>query len=109
MLTELHGKGGCVCQYAKEGKIRCPLIIRPTSEDAITGNLFQALRTLNPLASTSQPARSSTACRAAARPTALPSPAPVGSPKLALGGSPRSSSIQRPAISSTAAAAGDAA
>jgi hypothetical protein len=48
MLTELHGKGGCVCQPAREGKLKCPLIIRPTSEDAITGNVFQALRTINP-------------------------------------------------------------
>lgn len=48
MLTELRGKGGCVCQPAKEGKLRCPLIIRPTSEDVITGNLFQTLQAINP-------------------------------------------------------------
>lgn len=48
MLTELHRKGGCLCQPAKEGKLRCPLIIRPTSEDVITGHLFQALKILNP-------------------------------------------------------------
>lgn len=48
MLTELRGKGGCVCQPAREGKLRCPLIVRPTSEDVITGELFQALRVLNP-------------------------------------------------------------
>lgn len=48
MLTEILGKGGCVCQPAKEGKLRCPLIVRPTSEDVITGHLFQSLRVLNP-------------------------------------------------------------
>ena len=48
MLTELHRKGGCFCQPAKEGKLRCPLIVRPTSEDVVTGNLFQALKILNP-------------------------------------------------------------
>lgn len=48
MLTELHRKGGCLCQPAKEGKLRCPLIVRPTSEDVITGHLFQVLKVLNP-------------------------------------------------------------
>ncbi len=48
MLTELHRKGGCLCQPAREGKLRCPLIVRPTSEDVVTGNLFQALKVLNP-------------------------------------------------------------
>ncbi len=48
MLTELMGKGGCVCQPAREGKLKCPLIVRPTSEDVVTGNLFEALRVLNP-------------------------------------------------------------
>jgi hypothetical protein len=48
MLTELLGKGGQVCQAAKDGQLRCPLIIRPTSEDVITGNLFGALRAVNP-------------------------------------------------------------
>lgn len=49
MWTELNGKAGCLCQPAKEGKLRCPLIVRPTSEDVITGNLFQALHVLNPM------------------------------------------------------------
>ncbi len=49
MWTELERKAGCLCQPAKEGKLRCPLIVRPTSEDVITGNLFQALNVLNPL------------------------------------------------------------
>ena len=47
MLTELHGKGGRICPAALAGKQRCPLIIRPTSEDVITGNLCEVLRTLN--------------------------------------------------------------
>jgi hypothetical protein len=48
MLTEMHGKAGRVCQSAMEGKQRCPLIVRPSSEDVITGNLCQVLRILNP-------------------------------------------------------------
>jgi len=48
MLTELLGKGGKVCRPAREGQLRCPLIVRPTSEDVITGHLFQVLRALNP-------------------------------------------------------------
>lgn len=48
MLTELGGKGGRVCQPALDGTLRCPLIVRPTSEDVVTGNLFGALRAINP-------------------------------------------------------------
>jgi hypothetical protein len=48
MLTELGGKGGNLCSHAKSGEIRCPLIVRPTSEDVITGNIFQSLGYLNP-------------------------------------------------------------
>lgn len=48
MLTELLGKGGQVCQYAKAGEIKCPLIVRPTSEDIVTGELFQTLGAVNP-------------------------------------------------------------
>ena len=48
MLTELLRKGGCLCQPAKEGKLRCPLIVRPTSEDVVTGHLFQVLKVINP-------------------------------------------------------------
>lgn len=48
MLTEINGKGGQVCQSAKEGKLRCPLIIRPTSEDVITGEIVQSLRCIEP-------------------------------------------------------------
>ncbi len=48
MLTELLGKGGQVCQQAKAGEIKCPLIVRPTSEDVVTGQMFQILGALNP-------------------------------------------------------------
>lgn len=48
MLTELLGKGGRICQEAIEGRLRCPLIVRPTSEDVVTGDLFLVLRTINP-------------------------------------------------------------
>lgn len=48
MLTELNGKGGCLCELARQGKLRCPLIIRPTSEDVVTGQLFGSLKALNP-------------------------------------------------------------
>jgi len=48
MLTELGKKGGCLCQPARDGKLRCPLIVRPTSEDVVTGNIFQTLKVLDP-------------------------------------------------------------
>lgn len=48
MLTELRGKGGNLCSHARSGEIRCPLIVRPTSEDVITGHIFQSLGYLNP-------------------------------------------------------------
>lgn len=48
MLTELGGKGGDVCRHAREGEIKCPLIVRPTSEDVVTGELFGVLEALNP-------------------------------------------------------------
>jgi len=48
MLTEMNGKGGNLCSHAKAGEIRCPLIVRPTSEDVITGHVFQALGYLTP-------------------------------------------------------------
>jgi hypothetical protein len=48
MLTEVLGKGGALCSHARTGEIRCPLIVRPTSEDVITGTIFQALGCLNP-------------------------------------------------------------
>lgn len=48
MLTELNSKGGCLCEPARKGEIRCPLIVRPTSEDVVTGQLFGVLKVLNP-------------------------------------------------------------
>lgn len=48
MLTELHRKGGCLCQPARDGKLRCPLIVRPSSEDVITGHLVHAWRVIDP-------------------------------------------------------------
>jgi hypothetical protein len=48
MLTELHGKGGCLCEPARRGELRCPLVVRPTAEDVITGHVVRTLRTLNP-------------------------------------------------------------
>ena len=48
MLTEMNGKGGTLCSQARTGSIRCPLIVRPTSEDVITGHLFQMLGYINP-------------------------------------------------------------
>jgi hypothetical protein len=47
MLTEMNGKGGILCSQARAGQIRCPLIVRPTSEDVITGHIAQSLRVLN--------------------------------------------------------------
>lgn len=48
MLTELNGKGGCLCEPARKGELRCPLIVRPTSEDVVTGEIFGVLKILNP-------------------------------------------------------------
>jgi hypothetical protein len=48
MLTELNGKAGSLCQPAREGTLRCPLLVRPTSEDVITGHLFGSLQAINP-------------------------------------------------------------
>ena len=48
MLTELHGKAGTFCEPAKRGKLRCPLLVRNTSEDVITGHMVQALQAINP-------------------------------------------------------------
>lgn len=48
MLTELGGKGGCLCEPARRGELRCPLMVRPNSEDVVTGNIFGTLRLLNP-------------------------------------------------------------
>jgi len=48
VLVELHHKSGHLCQPARDGLIRCPLLVRPTSEDVITGQIVASLRVLNP-------------------------------------------------------------
>ncbi|HEV7281402.1 MAG TPA: hypothetical protein VGN57_14470 [Pirellulaceae bacterium] len=48
MLIEQRGKAGGLCDAAKAGTIRCPLIVRPTSEDVVTDHVVSTLRTLNP-------------------------------------------------------------
>ena len=48
MLTEIHAKCGSLCEPAREGKLRCPLLVRATSEDVITGEIVRALRSMNP-------------------------------------------------------------
>ena len=62
---------------------------------------------IRPSRSTSQPARASTAWRAAARQVVLAPWAPVTKPTLALAGRPSRSSAQPAAISSIAATAGE--
>jgi len=47
MIVETFGKAGRICQAALDQKQRCPLIVRPTSEDVITGHLCHVLRILN--------------------------------------------------------------
>lgn len=47
MLAELNGKGGALCQPARMGELRCPLIVRPTSEDVVTGNIFGTMMAIN--------------------------------------------------------------
>jgi len=46
--TELNGKGGRVCEQARKGEIHCPLMIRSTSEDLLTGNVFGMLKHIRP-------------------------------------------------------------
>lgn len=48
MLTEMHGKGGQVCEPARLQQLRCPLMIRSSSEDVITGEIVQVMRTIHP-------------------------------------------------------------
>jgi hypothetical protein len=48
VLIELHRKAGTLCQPARQGRLHCPLIVRPTSEDNVTGHLVTVLRALNP-------------------------------------------------------------
>jgi hypothetical protein len=44
----MHGKGGQICEPARLQQLRCPLIIRSSSEDVITGELVQVMRMINP-------------------------------------------------------------
>jgi hypothetical protein len=44
-LVELNGKAGRLCPKAQAGEIRCPCIVRTTSEDVLTGEVFGALST----------------------------------------------------------------
>ena len=47
--VELANKGGQVCKHAKAANgIKCPLIVRPTSEDVITGSVFGLLKHIRP-------------------------------------------------------------
>jgi hypothetical protein len=48
MLAELSGKAGGMCSQAREGEIRCPLLVRPNSEDVITSHLWGTLKHINP-------------------------------------------------------------
>ena len=48
MEVELNGKAGRVCQHALDGTIRCPCIVRTTSEDVVVGNVFGMLKHIRP-------------------------------------------------------------
>lgn len=46
--VELNKKAGRVCREALAGLKHCPLIVRSTSEDVMTGNVFGTLRHIRP-------------------------------------------------------------
>jgi hypothetical protein len=46
--VELNGKAGRVCQPAIQGSLHCPLIVRQSSEDVMTGNVFGSLMHIRP-------------------------------------------------------------
>jgi hypothetical protein len=48
MLAELHNKAGSLCEPARSGQLRCPLIVRGSSEDVVTDHIVVTLRLLNP-------------------------------------------------------------
>src|SRR5690606_5672296 len=48
IVVEMHGKQGRVCSRDYRNGNGCPLIVRPTSEDVLTGNVFGILRRLRP-------------------------------------------------------------
>lgn len=48
IAVELYGKQGRVCSRDYRNGNGCPLIVRPTSEDVLTANVFGILRRLRP-------------------------------------------------------------
>src|SRR5688500_19848586 len=46
--VELNKKAGRICPQAASGEIRCPLIVRQSSEDVVTGTVFGHLRAIRP-------------------------------------------------------------
>jgi hypothetical protein len=48
VLAELHGKSGKLCTRAQSGELHCPLFVRSTSEDVVTAQVVQSLKTINP-------------------------------------------------------------
>lgn len=48
VLVEIGRKAGCLCVLAEQGKIHCPLNVRATSEDVVTGELFGKLQLIDP-------------------------------------------------------------
>ena len=48
MLVEIGRKAGCLCDFADQGIIHCPLNVRSTSEDVVTGELFGKLQLIDP-------------------------------------------------------------
>ena len=47
MLVELEQKAGCLCDLADVGIVHCPLNVRETSEDVVTGELFGKLQLID--------------------------------------------------------------
>ncbi|WP_417739157.1 hypothetical protein [Rosistilla oblonga] len=48
MLVEIGRKAGCLCDLAEQGKLHCPLNVRASSEDVVTGELFGKLQLIDP-------------------------------------------------------------
>ncbi len=48
MLVEIGRKAGCFCDLAEQGKLHCPLNVRASSEDVVTGELFGKLQLIDP-------------------------------------------------------------
>lgn len=48
MLIELRSKAGTLCQSATMGHIKCPLMVRSTSEDVVTDQIFSTLKLIQP-------------------------------------------------------------